>query len=124
MNTPPNPLARPLLSPIPHSRLTFDGFVGERIRANEEQWLLVAPDANPAMLQMFRDRDREPVRDLVPWAGEFAGKYLTSAVQCLRLTRNARLRDYAARFVGELIATQADDGYLGAFPERFRLTGR
>ena len=37
------------------------------------------------MLEIFRDRDRQPLRDMVPWAGEFAGKYLTSAVQILLL---------------------------------------
>ena len=58
----------------------------DRLAANLEQWLLVAPQANPGMLEMFRDRDRTPRRDLVPWAGEFAGKYLTSAVLAYRLT--------------------------------------
>jgi hypothetical protein len=100
------------------------GFIGDRIRANAEHWILVAPDANPAMLQMMRDRDRQPVRDLVPWAGEFAGKYLTSALQCYRLTRDERLYAYVAHFVRDLIDTQAEDGYLGAFPHRYRLTGR
>src|SRR4051794_25291612 len=32
-----------------------------------EHWLKVAPLSNPAMLDMFRDRDRLPLRDLVPW---------------------------------------------------------
>ena len=47
----------------------------------DRQWLLPAPHANPGMLEMFRDRDRKPCADMVPWAGEFAGKYLTRAVQ-------------------------------------------
>jgi DUF1680 family protein len=76
------------------------------------------------MLQIFRDRDRCPPRDLVPWAGEFAGKYLVSAVQGLRLNRDQRLQEQVSRFVGELLTTQADDGYLGAFPRPYRLTGR
>jgi DUF1680 family protein len=117
-------VASPIQAPIPGTRFDLRGLVGDRVRANQENWLLVAPDANPAMLQMFRDRDRQPVRDLVPWAGEFAGKYLTSAVQCYRLTHDESLRDYVARFVYELIATQAEDGYLGAFPRAYRLTGR
>ena len=101
----------------------FGDIIGDRLRANEAQWLLVAPAANPAMLQMFRDRDRQPVRDLVPWAGEFAGKYLTSAVQCYRLTQSPALRAHTAEFVRALIATQSEDGYLGAFPRAYRLTG-
>ena len=98
------------------ARYQFAGLVGQRLAANVEQWLLVAPAANPAMLEMFRDRDRLPRRDLVPWAGEFAGKYLTSAVLCMRLSADARLRAHLDRFVDELIAVQADDGYLGPSP--------
>ena len=115
---------RPLLERDFSARYSFRGFVGARIAANQQHWLLVAPDSNPAMLQMLRDRDREPVRDLVPWAGEFAGKYLTSAVQCYRLTRDHELREYVARFVRDLLATQDEDGYLGAFPRAYRLSGR
>ncbi|MBI2940823.1 MAG: glycoside hydrolase family 127 protein [Chloroflexi bacterium] len=122
--SPPHSRVPPVFSPVPRARLAFEGIVGERIRANEQHWLLVAPDANPAMLQMFRDRDRRPVRDLVPWAGEFAGKYLTSAVQCYRLTRDHRLLEYVGRFVRDLIETQDESGYLGAFPHPYRLTGR
>jgi hypothetical protein len=43
------------------------------------------------MLEMFRQRDRKHSHDLVPWAGEFAGKYLTHAVQVWRLTRDAEM---------------------------------
>jgi len=104
--------------------LELRGFVGERMRANVEHWLLQAPQANPAMLQMFRDRDRVPHRDLVPWAGEFAGKYLISAAQALRLTRDPRLRQQVRAFVGDLIATQDADGYLGPFPKAEGMLGK
>jgi DUF1680 family protein len=99
------------------------GFMRQRLSANVQNWLLVAPDANPAMLEMFRDRDRRPPRSLVPWAGEFPGKYLISAVQALRLTRDTRLRRHLQRFVRALIQTQDADGYLGPFPAASRLTG-
>jgi len=87
-------------------------------------WLKVAPESNPAMLEMFRDRDRQPLRDLLPWSGEFAGKYLTGAVQMLRLTGDAELKSYLQRFVHELISLQAEDGYLGPWPAESRLTGQ
>ena len=115
---------RPTFERDESAHFAFGGFLGERIRANESHWLLVAPDANPAMLQMLRDRDRQPVRDLLPWSGEFAGKYLTSGVQCYRLTRDAALRDYLAAFVQDLIATQDESGYLGAHPREYSLTGK
>jgi DUF1680 family protein len=108
--------ALPVLERLPRGHFAFAGLMGARIEANLRHWLLVAPVSNPAMLQMFRDRDRTPSRNLVPWAGEFAGKYLISAVQSLRLTSARPLRAALQAFVAELIATQRTDGYLGPFP--------
>src|SRR3954468_15749605 len=71
------------------AQLTFQSPIGDYFQNVTEHWLKVAPRSNPAMLDMFRDRDRLPLRDLVPWAGEFAGKYLTSAVQVYRCRRDA-----------------------------------
>src|SRR2546426_1116583 len=48
----------------------FEGVLGRRIVANVDQWLLRVPQANPGLLEMFRLRDRQPVPNLVPWAGE------------------------------------------------------
>ena len=59
------------------STLNIAGPVGDYIENQKRQWLLIAPHANPAMLEMMRDRDNRPLREMVPWAGEFAGKYLT-----------------------------------------------
>lgn len=107
----------------PGIRLNFDGFAGERIQAMVDQWLLPAPAANPGMLEMFRVRDREPKPNLVPWAGEFVGKYLISAIQTLRMTESPALRHTTEAVVQELISTQADDGYLGPFTLAERLRG-
>ena len=107
---------------IPKARLSLDGVIGQYVKGLTEQWLLVAPRANPAMLEMFRDRDRPPQRDMVPWAGEFAGKYLTSAVQTLRVTGDPDLEAFLATFVSRLIGLQDADGYLGPWPEASRLT--
>ena len=66
-------------------------------------------------------RDREPAPQLVPWAGEFVGKYLISAVQALRMSDDPRLHRQVSDVVKEFIATQAEDGYLGPFPKKDRL---
>jgi hypothetical protein len=116
--------ARPILDSIAEASFSLEGEIGRRLKAVTEQWVLPAPTANPAMLEMFRDRDRRPLRDMVPWAGEFAGKYLTHAVQIYRLTRSDRLREHIRWFVKELISLQAEDGYLGPWPADSRLTGR
>src|SRR5215210_3311102 len=80
------------LDRAPGVQLDVGGVVGERLRAVTQNWLLRAPDDNPAMLAMFADRDKQPYRDLLPWSGEFAGKYLTAATQVLRLTGDAKLK--------------------------------
>jgi uncharacterized protein len=100
----------------------LQGFVRDYIKRITDQWLLVAPLANPAMLEMFRDRDASPLRDQVEWAGEFAGKYLTGAVQVLRLTGDRQLKAWLRQFVSLLISRQADDGYLGPWPKECCLT--
>jgi uncharacterized protein len=111
------------LQSLPDARFHFGGEIGKRIEANIDAWLLRAPGANPGMLGMFRLRDRQPAPQLVPWAGEFAGKYLISGVLALRQSHRPEFQSHLGRFVEELIATQAEDGYLGPFPKERRLMG-
>lgn len=106
---------------LPNSHFEFSGPVGQRVKANVENWLLRAPQSNPGMIEMFRVRDRKPLPQLVPWAGEFVGKYLISAVQALHVSEDPRLRRQVAGVVAEFIATQAEDGYLGPFTKNERL---
>jgi DUF1680 family protein len=121
-----DPAARsrhPTCERVPGARFDLRGPVHEKLRQITLQWLLPAPGANPAMLAMFRDRDRRAYRDLLPWSGEFAGKYLTGATAMLRLTGDSRIKFYVERFVRDLVACQDADGYLGPFPRECRLTG-
>ena len=115
------PSPRLVFDSMPAAKFDFKGPVGDRIKADVDNWLLRAPEANPGMLEMFRMRDREPFPQLVPWAGEFVGKYLISAVQALRMSDDPRLRRQVADVVKEFISTQAEDGYLGPFPKKERL---
>ena len=107
----------------PGGGFALEGPVREYLGNVTRQWLLPGPEANPAMLAMFRDRDRRPYRDLLPWSGEFAGKYLTGATGVLRLTGDPELKRHLERFVRDLVACQDADGYLGPFPRGYRLTG-
>lgn len=100
----------------------MEGPAGRYVEGVTERWLKVAPLSNPAMLEMFRDRDASPLRRQVPWAGEFAGKYLTAAVQVCRVHSDPELREFIGRFVRRLTGLQAEDGYLGPWPEDCRLT--
>lgn len=109
---------------IPGAGFQMGGPVQDYIAGVSDQWLKVAPLSNPAMLEMFRDRDRKPLRDMVPWAGEFAGKHLVSAVQVWRISGEEALKASIVDFVKRLIHLQAQDGYLGPWPADSRLTGR
>jgi len=101
----------------------FGGVLGQRIRANVENWLIVAPKENPGLLDMFARRDSGKKPGLVPWAGEFVGKYLISGVQALRMSDNPRLLATLRSVVDRLVSLQAEDGYLGPWPEHERLLG-
>lgn len=101
----------------------LQGPVGRYLIRISDNWLKLVPNANPAILEMFRDRDRKPWRRMEPWAGEFAGKYLTGAVEVYRLTRDEELKKVLTSFVSELISLQGKDGYLGPWPEGSHLTG-
>jgi uncharacterized protein len=110
-------MVEPVLDSISTSALSIQGWLGERIAATGRNWLAV-PAANPALLQMFRDRDRSdphPSDALLPWSGEFAGKYLIAGAQFLRLTGDPELRARLGTFVRDLIDCQDTDGYLGPF---------
>ncbi|MFO0889054.1 MAG: glycoside hydrolase family 127 protein [Isosphaeraceae bacterium] len=111
------------LKPALSLRMSVSGPMGSYLSAVTQNWLLPAPAGNPAILAMFADRDRTPHRDLLPWSGEFAGKYLTGATQVLRTTGDERLRQHLDHFAQSLPPLQDRDGYLGPFPREHRLTG-
>jgi DUF1680 family protein len=101
---------------------TFTGIIGDLLHAVTQQWLLPAPQANPALLEMFADRDTPPYRNLLPWSGEFAGKYFTAAALVLRISPDPRLKAQLTDFVARLASLQDADGYLGPWPKDSRLT--
>lgn len=103
--------------------LELNGFIGQRLKANLERWELPTPVANPALIEMFYDRDRKPDRNLLPWSGEFIGKYLCSAVLSYRILRDPRQRALMDHLVRQLLASQDSDGYLGPFDRKDRLRG-
>ncbi len=75
------------------------------------------------MLKMFALRDARPHLNLVPWAGEFVGKYLTSGTLVLRMSEDKELEETLSRVVDRLIELQAENGYLGPWPEDEQLLG-
>ena len=51
---------------IKGTEYAFDGWLGHYLDRVTEQWVKVVPSSNPGILQILRDRDRRPLRDLVP----------------------------------------------------------
>jgi DUF1680 family protein len=111
----------PVLEEPRAPQFTFRDRIGERVKANQDNWLIPAPAANPAMIEMFVDRDRLPHRDLLPWSGEFFGKYLTAGSLNLRITQARQLKSTLASLVDAFTRTQSPAGYSGPFPKEQRL---
>lgn len=127
---PTNDAGRISLDSIPGARFTFDGVLGQRVKADIDNWLLGTPAKNPGLLDMFAERERNTegrdVNDphqLVPWSGEFVGKYLTTAALAMRMSDDPRLRETVGKVVDRLVQLQAEDGYLGPWPKNERLLG-
>jgi DUF1680 family protein len=114
---------RLVLDRVPKPELRLGGPVGERVKRNVDHWLTQAPKNNPGLLDMFARRDSGVKPDLVPWAGEFVGKYLISGVQAMHMADDPKLKKTLQNVVDRLVEFQADDGYLGPWPKNERLRG-
>lgn len=97
-----------------------DGRLADRL---VDQWFLPLPEANPLLLGVYSHRETVQPRALLPWHGEFAGKYLTAAAEVWSLCGRIDLKEHLDRFVAELDRLQADDGYLGPWDREHELTG-
>ncbi len=103
--------------------LKLEGCMGERFDANMTNWLLTAPYENPGMIQMYFRRN-QPHQVLVPWYGEFSGKYLISAALCYVMKPDPKLRETGDYVVEQLAKAQEPDGYLGVWPDEQKLAGK
>lgn len=101
----------------------FGGAVGKLTNNITDNWLIGLRESNPAILDMFHDRDKQPYRDMLPWSGEFAGKYITGAYYIYQINRRKDLREYILTFIDELLTCIDSDGYAGCFRKECRMTG-
>jgi len=105
------------------NKLAINGITGKLTENITNNFLIGLRETNPAILEMFADRDVKPYRNLLPWSGEFAGKYITGTYYTYKLTRNEELFSYILKFIDEFLTCQDDDGYLGCYQKECRLTG-
>lgn len=103
--------------------MRMNGETGKLADKIIHNWLLGLRESNPAILDMFRDRELLPYRDLLPWSGEFAGKYITGAYYIYQITRDELLFRYITGFIDEMLTYQDDNGYLGCYRKDCQLTG-
>lgn len=114
--------ALPLGAWEPQGTMRLGGPMGERFSRDLEQWLTVAPYANPGMVEMYFRRNA-PHPDIQRWYGEFSGKYLTGAALNYAMCPDPRLK-VAADYVTDCLSRAQDaDGYLGVWPDGEKLTG-
>ena len=71
---------------VKYKSLKLTGETGKLAEKITDNWLMGIRESNPAIIDMFRDRDLLPYRDMLPWSGEFAGKYITGAAFVYKLT--------------------------------------
>jgi DUF1680 family protein len=94
------------LTPVRLNQVKAEGEFGRRIRQIIENDILKV-DVEQAFLQQFRERPAEPF----PYLG--CGKFLDAVVRLASCSGDSRLVALKQKMIGELIATQDADGYLG-----------
>lgn len=123
MNSNSSKLTRETARTVIPNSLHITGETGLLAEKITNGWLIGLKESNPAILDIFRERDVLPYRDLLSWSGEFAGKHITGAYYIYRITRSQALFDDIISFIDDLISCQDTDGYLGCFSKECRLTG-
>ena len=98
------------LAPAADKRIDLGGTMGRLLRNICDRWLIDITETNPAIIEMLKSPDLRPYRPLLPWSGEFAGKYLTGAVSIYAYTGDERLGsciEEFAEYIFENSGTQA-----------------
>lgn len=110
----PDKLADVLQSVYPQD-VKLDGYLGQRVAANEKARLLVVNEEE--LLAGFRDPPGKQA-----WIGEHIGKFLHAATLAWANTGDEQLRAKIDRVAAELIKCQGADGYLGTYLPKDRWT--
>ena len=101
-------------------QVRITGYLSPRFQGNL-QYLIDRYEKNKEwMLEPFQNRGMEwviePLRNKrgeLPWAGEYAGKWLDAASLTAASSSHAQLSQYCDAFSAAMIAAQDLDGYLG-----------
>ncbi|HEY4990439.1 MAG TPA: beta-L-arabinofuranosidase domain-containing protein, partial [Opitutaceae bacterium] len=98
------------------SQVRVQGWLGERIDANERNRLLVV-DTEPLLAGYLKKPGKQE------WIGEHVGKWLDAATLAWAYGGDPELKRKLDRVAAELIGAQETDGYLGTYlpAQRFGL---
>jgi len=90
----------------------FQGNLGylEDIYEKKRDWML-EPFQNRGMEWVIEPRRNQ--KGELPWAGEYAGKWLDAAALTASSSNDEQLKRYCSSFATSLVETQEPDGYLG-----------
>eukprot|EP00729_Bicosta_minor_P022688 gene22688-13427_t len=116
------PLLQPALGSTYKLDSTTPGSLGSLASKIIHNFDLVLDQSSPKLFEMFKERNRTnngAYQTLLPWSGEFAGKYLTHCVQLFRLTGDAELKTQIIKSFQLLQEYQAENGYMGPWNEGF-----
>ena len=103
----------PNFTSIPFENQKYTGYLGTRFTQNLEKRLLNVDEEG--LIGSYLKRP-----GIHPWAGEHVGKYLETACNVWKLTKNETLKKQMDRMMFELINTQKEDGYLGTYtPDQY-----
>ncbi len=114
----------PQFKRINNVSFSLEGSVQVLADSISRNWLTGLTKRNPYITGMFEERNKEKNNDLLPWSGEFAGKYLTGAVSVYRLSPSPELRQELSDMVKRLKELQTPEGYIGPFPREYELSGK
>jgi len=103
------------LQPALPASVRVGGFLGERIERNRTGRLEHIPMAE--ILDGFRHRPGKH-----PWIGGHLGKWLHAVVLTWEYSEDPKLKSMIRQAVGDLLATQKEDGYLGTYSDNDRWT--
>lgn len=104
----------------------FGGRLGAIYDRHEKGWVFRALKENPLILGVIekacRHKEYCTAHDdgFVAWFGEFIGKFLEGAVSFYQIQKSAALKELIDGLSERLFAIQAEDGYLGMYPEKER----
>jgi DUF1680 family protein len=98
----------PHFAPAEFQQQVIKGWLGERLRDNEENRLYNVDEE--AILTGYINRPGNH-----PWIGEHAGKFLDAAINTYKNTGHPTLKAQIDRTAQQLIAAQLSDGYLGTY---------